>query len=110
MPVFLLECREDEERQADFCRKEASSPVLGTIASFIYQWCHFNVSIMVSNNIISYSFSLNLLVFILQPFIQRRVYKASFLVFAIIVVVQYFGFSLILILVRINLNQNKQFY
>ena len=31
---FLLECREDEERQADLCRKEASSSVLETTASF----------------------------------------------------------------------------
>ena len=31
---FLLECREDEERQADFCRKEASSPFLEMMASF----------------------------------------------------------------------------
>ena len=30
MAVFLLECREDEERQANFCRKEASSPLLET--------------------------------------------------------------------------------
>ena len=35
MAVFLLECREDEERQANFCRKEASSPLLETMASFI---------------------------------------------------------------------------
>ena len=35
MAVFLLECREDEERQADFCRKEASLPLLETKASFI---------------------------------------------------------------------------
>ena len=35
MAVFLLECREDEERQADICRKEAgSSPLLETTASF----------------------------------------------------------------------------
>ena len=34
MADFLLECREDEERQADFPRKEASSPVLETTASF----------------------------------------------------------------------------
>ena len=34
MAVFLLECREDEERQADFCRKEASSPLLETTVSF----------------------------------------------------------------------------
>ena len=31
---FLLECKEDEERQADFQRKEASSPILVTMASF----------------------------------------------------------------------------
>ena len=35
MAVFLLECREDEERQANFCRKEASSPLLVVTASFI---------------------------------------------------------------------------
>ena len=34
MAVFLLECREDEERQADFCRKEASSSLVETMASF----------------------------------------------------------------------------
>ena len=33
MAVFLLECSEDEERQADFCRKEASS-LLETTVSF----------------------------------------------------------------------------
>ena len=38
---------------------------------------------MVSNNIISYSFSLGLLVSMLELFIQRHVYKASFLAFAI---------------------------
>ena len=34
MVVFLLECREDEERPADFPSKETSSPVLETMASF----------------------------------------------------------------------------
>ena len=34
MAVFLLECGEDGERQADFCKKEASSPLLETMASF----------------------------------------------------------------------------
>ena len=34
MTVFLVECREGEERQADFASKEASSPVLETTASF----------------------------------------------------------------------------
>ena len=34
MAVFLLECREDKERQADFCRKDASSPLLETTANF----------------------------------------------------------------------------
>ena len=34
MAIILLECREDEERQADFCTKEASSPVLEMTASF----------------------------------------------------------------------------
>ena len=38
---------------------------------------------MVSNNIIILSFSLRLLAFILQPLIQRHVYKASFLAFVI---------------------------
>ena len=33
MVVFLLEYR-DEETQADFCRKEASSPLLEVTASF----------------------------------------------------------------------------
>ena len=32
--VFLLDCREDEEIQADFPSKEASSPILETMASF----------------------------------------------------------------------------
>ena len=32
MAVFLLECRKDEERHAYFCRKEASSPLLETMA------------------------------------------------------------------------------
>ena len=35
MVVFLLECGEDEERQADFPSKETSSPILETMASFI---------------------------------------------------------------------------
>ena len=48
MAVFLLECREDEERQADF---------LGFFTRFgndgqFYQWCHINRNLMVSNNII----------------------------------------------------------
>ena len=34
MAVFLLECRKDEERLANFPSKEASSPVLEMIASF----------------------------------------------------------------------------
>ena len=34
MAVILLQCREDEERQAHFCRKETSSPTLETMASF----------------------------------------------------------------------------
>ena len=34
MTVFLVECREDEGRQADFPSKEASSPVLETTPSF----------------------------------------------------------------------------
>ena len=37
MAVFLLECREDEERQANYCKKEASAqtaPVLETTANF----------------------------------------------------------------------------
>ena len=33
MAVFLLECK-NEKRQADFCRKEASSPLLEKTASF----------------------------------------------------------------------------
>ena len=33
MAVFLLECRDDEERQADFPSKQASSPVLEMTAS-----------------------------------------------------------------------------
>ena len=35
MAVLLLECREKEERQANFPSKEASSPVLEMIASLI---------------------------------------------------------------------------
>ena len=34
MVVFLLECKEDEERQANFPSKEASSPILEMTASF----------------------------------------------------------------------------
>ena len=34
MAVFLLECREDEERHTDVCGKEASSPLLESTASF----------------------------------------------------------------------------
>ena len=34
MAVFLLECREDEERQVDFPGKEASSSILETTVSF----------------------------------------------------------------------------
>ena len=34
MSVILLECREDEERQADIPCKEAPSPILEMTASF----------------------------------------------------------------------------
>ena len=34
MAVFLLECREDKERQADFRSKEASPSILETTISF----------------------------------------------------------------------------
>ena len=34
MAVFLLDCREDEERQADLFSKEVSSPILETMANF----------------------------------------------------------------------------
>ena len=34
MAVFQLQCREDEERQADICRKEASSQLLQMMANF----------------------------------------------------------------------------
>ena len=34
MAIFLLECGQDEERQADFPSKEASRSVLETMASF----------------------------------------------------------------------------
>ena len=34
MAVFLLECRKDEERQANFPSKEAFSPISETTASF----------------------------------------------------------------------------
>ena len=49
MAVFLLECREYEERQADFPSKEASSPVIETTASFT----NVAKNLMVSNNIIT---------------------------------------------------------
>ena len=78
MAVLLLECREDEERQANFLSKEASSPVLETTASFT-NGTVFNGNLMVRNNIIYYSFSVVLLVFILQLLIQRLMYKASLL-------------------------------
>ena len=35
MVVFLLECREDEERQADFHIKEGFSSILEIMTSFI---------------------------------------------------------------------------
>ena len=34
MAVFLLDCREDEEKQANFYRKKASSPLLEMTVSF----------------------------------------------------------------------------
>ena len=34
MAVFILQCKEDEKRQADYPSKEDSSPVLGMTASF----------------------------------------------------------------------------
>ena len=34
MVLFLLECREDEERQADFCKIESFSPLLEITARF----------------------------------------------------------------------------
>ena len=34
MAVFLLECREDEERQVNFSSKEASHFIFETTASF----------------------------------------------------------------------------
>ena len=46
MAIFLLECREDEERQANFPSKEAFQFILEITASF------FNGNLMVSNNII----------------------------------------------------------
>ena len=46
--VFLLEYREDEEGKANFCRKEASLPLLKTTASFI----NGAEDLMMSNNII----------------------------------------------------------
>ena len=49
MAVFLLEYREDEDRQVKFCIKEASSPV--SEDRQFYQWCHFNENLTVSNNI-----------------------------------------------------------
>ena len=35
MAVFLLECTEDEERQADFSGKEASQSILEMMANFV---------------------------------------------------------------------------
>ena len=35
MTVFLLECRENEERQADFPSKEVFSSILEMMASFL---------------------------------------------------------------------------
>ena len=46
MAVFLLECREDKERQTDLCRKEAISPLFETTPSFT------NGAILKNNNII----------------------------------------------------------
>ena len=34
MAFFLLECREDEERQANFASKEASQSILKRMVSF----------------------------------------------------------------------------
>ena len=51
MAVFLLECREDEEREAKFSSKETSSPVIETTASFSDGACSskiFNKFIMVN--------------------------------------------------------------
>ena len=36
MAVFLLECKEDEERQADCPSEEASQSILEMTASFAY--------------------------------------------------------------------------
>ena len=52
MAIFLIECREDEERQANFPSKEASLPVLEKTASFTDGSYHFNGNLMVGNNII----------------------------------------------------------
>ena len=51
MGVFLLECREDEGRQANFAGKEASSSILETMASFT-DGATFNTTLMVSTSII----------------------------------------------------------
>ena len=71
MAVFLLEGRENEGRQADFCRKEASLPILEKVASFS-NGAHFSRNLMMSNKI-DRVFSLGHLVFILQLFIQSHV-------------------------------------
>ena len=55
MAVFLLECREVEKRQPDFCRKEASLPVLEMMASFT-NGAVFNRNLMMSNNIFIFLF------------------------------------------------------
>ena len=52
MAVFLLEYRKDEERQADFSGKEATSPILETMASFTNSIYHLNANLMVNNNTI----------------------------------------------------------
>ena len=46
MAIFLLECREDEERQVNSPRKEVRND------GQFYQWCHFKRNLMVRNNII----------------------------------------------------------
>ena len=50
MAVFLLQCREDKERQADFVERKPLYHFRED--GEFYQWCHFNRNLMVNNNII----------------------------------------------------------
>ena len=51
MAVFLLECIEDEERQANFPSKEASLPILEKTASSTMVPFNWKSNLMLNNNI-----------------------------------------------------------